>query len=83
MKKNNRLYMRISDSDKALLEKLAKEHRMSLSEYICFSVKECESVKNQIYPTMILGEFIAGLYSNPDLSSKAKQIIGKEIQKYV
>ncbi len=86
MKKSKRIDLRATPEEIILLDQQAKENGMNRSEYI-FSLVKKDSRQNshelQIKNSLIENGLFNSLLLNPSLSNKAKQIIGKEMRKYV
>lgn len=86
MKKTERIDIRLTPEEKALLEHQAQEHGMNLSEYTRHSITKCFTQKThewQVENSLTENHIINSLLLNSELSNKSKQIIGKEIGKYV
>lgn len=85
-KKTERLQLRLTQEIRKLLEQQCQEHGMNFTEYICALIKKDfiqQSHEQQIEDAMAENHVLNSLLLNPDISSKAKQLIGKEIGKYV
>lgn len=89
MKKENkteRITLRLSGKEKDMVNKLADDNGMNVSKLILSLIdKELNSVPHEQYITKSLEEnkLINSLFSNGDLSNKSKQVISREIKKYV
>lgn len=86
MKKSERIDLRLTPKEKNLLEIQAREHNMNNSQYICSLLKQNAALKNheqQMKDSLAENHILNSLLLNPNLGKTVKQIIGKEIQKYV
>lgn len=89
MKKENkteRITLRLSGTEKDMVNKLADDNGMNVSKLILNLVdKELNSMPHEQYISKSLEEnkLINSLLSNDDLSNKSKQVISREIKKYV
>lgn len=86
MKKSERTDLRLTPEEKNLLETQAREHGMNNSRYICSLLKQDAVPKNheqKIKDSLAENRILNSLLTNPNLSKTVKQMIGKEIEKYV
>ena len=84
--KTDRLDLRVSPEQKEFVEMQAKKQNKNKTEYI-LSLIEQDSIsishEQLISNSLSENQFINDLLTHPDISNKDKQIIGKEIRKYV
>ena len=84
--KTDRLDLRVSPEQKEFVEMQAKKQNKNKTEYI-LSLIEQDSIsishEQLISSSLSENQFINDLLTHPDISNKDKQIIGKEIRKYV
>ena len=84
--KTDRLDLRVSPEQKEFVEMQAKKQNKHKTEYI-LSLIEQDSIsishEQLISNSLSENQFINDLLTHPDISNKDKQIIGKEIRKYV
>ena len=84
--KTDRLDLRVSPEQKEFVEMQAKKQNKNKTEYI-LSLIEQDSIsishEQLISNSLSENQFINDLLTHPDISNKDKQIIRKEIRKYV
>ena len=86
MKKTDRIPLRVSPEQKKFVETQAKKQNKNRTEYILDLVEQdSKSISHEqlIQNSLSENQLINSLLTHPELSNKAKEILGKEIRKYV
>ncbi len=86
VKKTERVDFRFPLETKELMNSMAKKHNMKNSQYVRSLIeKDAHSISHeqQIQNSLRENHFINSLLANPDMPNKCKQLIGKELEKYV
>ncbi len=86
MKKTDRIPLRVSPEQKELIKAQATKQNMNNTEYILSLIEQdSKSISHEqlIQNSLSENQLINSLLTNPELSNKAKETIGKEIRKYV
>lgn len=85
-KKTERINLRLTIAEKRLINEEAKRNNQNITEHIVSLIKNeksCTSHEQRIADSMAANQLINNLLTSSELSNKAKEIISKEIRKYV
>jgi len=86
MKKTERIPLRVSPEQKDLIGVQAKKQNKTTTEYLIgLAEQDRKSISHEhmIQNALSENQFINSLLIHPSISNKDKQIIGKELRKYV
>lgn len=84
--KTERIPLRVTPEQKKSIEIQARSQKKRTTEYLIgLAEQDLKSISHEQLTINSLSEnqFINNLLTHPDISNKDKQIIGKEIRKYV
>lgn len=85
-RKTDRIPLRVSPEQKVFIEEQAKKQNKNTTKYILDLIEQdSKSISHEqlIQNSLSQNQLINDLLTNPELSNKAKEIIGRELRKYV
>lgn len=88
MSKKERIFLRVTSDKKELWEQRAKKQGLTLTELITYRMDNCETIapkthEQNVVDSMKENYLINTFLQSLDLSDKTKNIIVKEMKKYV